>query len=147
MKKVLAVASGGGHWIQLLRLRPAFEGNRLRFMTTDPGFAKDIEEPIYVVNDANMNEKFQALLLLIRVIWVMIRYRPDVVITTGAAPGFFALMIGRLFGAKTIWIDSIANAEVLSKSGQMAKKVAHVWLTQWEHLATDEGPRFKGKVI
>ena len=24
--KILAIASGGGHWIQLLRLRPAFSG-------------------------------------------------------------------------------------------------------------------------
>jgi len=24
--KVLGISSGGGHWVQLLRLRPAFEG-------------------------------------------------------------------------------------------------------------------------
>ena len=45
------------------------------------------------------------------------RLRPDVVITTGAAPGYFAVRIGKLLGARVVWVDSIANAEELSLSG------------------------------
>ena len=41
--RVLAVASGGGHWIQLRRLLPAFEGARVSFLTVDPALAADVD--------------------------------------------------------------------------------------------------------
>lgn len=55
---------------------------------------------------------------------IVLLHRPDIVISTGAAPGFFALLFGKLLGARTIWIDSIANAEQLSVSGQKVKLFA-----------------------
>jgi len=61
--------------------------------------------------------------------------------------GYFALRFGKLFGARTIWIDSMANAEELSKSGKEVGRYADLWLTQWEHLASSEGPRFIGAVL
>lgn len=147
MKTVLAVASAGGHWIQLLRLKPAFEGAKLHFMTTNQDLSKDVAETLYVVTDANIWEKLKLIKMFMQVAWVVIKLRPDIVITTGAAPGFAAILFGKLFGAKTIWLDSIANAEELSNSGKKAKKIADVWLTQWEHLAGEKGPGFKGKVL
>lgn len=147
MKKILAVASGGGHWIQLLRLRPAFNDAELRYMTTNSEFGKEVDEPLYVVQDANINEKFKLICLFFHVLWILIRFRPDIVITTGAAPGLLAIFLGKVLGSKTIWIDSIANASELSGSGKQAGRFADVWLTQWEHIAQDGGPTFKGKVI
>jgi hypothetical protein len=79
--------------------------------------------------------------------FVMLRVRPDAVITTGAAPGYFAIRLGRLFGARTVWIDSIANAEEMSLSGQKVRHHADLWLTQWEHLATPDGPQYLGSVL
>ena len=52
--------------------------------------------------------------------------RPDVVISTGAAPGAFALFFGKLFGAKTIWIDGIASTSKLSMSGKITRLVQRV---------------------
>ena len=75
------------------------------------------------------------------------RHRPDVVLSTGAAPGFFAILFGKLLGARTIWVDSIANAEQLSLSGKKAGRFADLWLTQWPHLAQPGGPLYKGSVI
>ena len=146
-RKVLAVASGGGHWVQLLRLKKAFEGNEIRYMTTNKEYQKDIDEHLYIVTDANIWEKLKLVRMFVEVGIVIIKFRPDIVITTGAAPGFAALLFGKLFGAKTIWLDSIANAEELSASGKKAKLVADLWLTQWEHLAKEDGPLFMGKVL
>ncbi|MFZ9882406.1 MAG: hypothetical protein ACO3QC_13510 [Phycisphaerales bacterium] len=64
----------------------------------------------------------------------LVRLRPDTVVSTGAAPGFIALRIAALLGARTIWIDSIANAEVLSLSGHKASRFADLTLTQWPEL-------------
>lgn len=146
-KKVLAVASGGGHWVQLLRLRPAYSHHNVTFVSTNAAYAKDVDGTLLVVIDANLNEKLKLLRMFAQMFVHLVRVRPDVVITTGAAPGFAALTLGRLLGAKTIWVDSIANSEELSGSGRHAGRLAHVWLTQWVHLAKPDGPQFWGAVL
>lgn len=85
--------------------------------------------------------------MFVQVALKVLRFRPDVVVTTGAAPGFAALLFGKMIGAKTIWIDSIANSEEMSSSGKHAGRIADLWLTQWEHLVTPQGPQFMGSVL
>ena len=148
MKKVLAVASGGGHWVQLLRLRPAFSGMHVEFISTNQGYASQVEQTLHVVTDANMWEKLKLIKMFLQVAWIVLKVRPDFVITTGAAPGYAAIMFGKLLGAKTIWLDSIANSETLSSSGKKAKLWADVWLTQWPHLVNeDQGLASWGSVL
>lgn len=148
MKKLLAVASVGGHWVQLMRLRPAFEGFVVSYVTTERGLAMDVgEERFYCVRDASMSKRFQMIVMAFQVFWVLIRVRPDVVISTGAAPGFFALFFGRLLGVKTVWVDSIANSEELSLAGSKVGRWADHWLTQWKHLEKKNGPKYLGAVI
>ena len=75
---------------------------------------------------------FWVLMQCIKVVW---KERPDVVISTGAAPAFLLCITAKIFGAKIVWIDSIANVERLSMSGQMAKPFSSLFLTQWPELA------------
>lgn len=146
--KVLAIASGGGHWVQLLRLRPSFEGCDVVFATAKEGYRADVEgASFHVIVDANRSNKIGLLQSAWSIFSLLRRERPDVVISTGAAPGFFALKLGKLMGIRTIWVDSIANAEELSLSGAKAGSCADLWLTQWPHLATGDGPQWKGNVL
>ena len=148
LPKVLAISSGGGHWIQLMRLRTALEGSNLTFATVRAGYQEDVPGCQFkVLKDATRWNKFALLILFFQVLWLILRIRPDVVITTGAAPGYFAIRIGKVFGAKTCWIDSIANVDSLSLSGKMAGRHAKLWRTQWKELATQDGPSFHGSVI
>lgn len=144
---VLAVASAGGHWVQLRRLLPAFEAAQVSWMSTEADYAQQVSGPFHRVTDANLWQKLRLLRMFVEVFWVVLRVRPDVVVTTGAAPGFAAVVAGRLLGARTVWVDSIANSETLSTSGARVGRWAHVWLTQWEHLARPEGPHFWGAVL
>ncbi|MGI3212804.1 UDP-N-acetylglucosamine--LPS N-acetylglucosamine transferase [Roseovarius tibetensis] len=155
--KLMVVASAGGHWVQLMRLRRAWRDLPVLYVSTEPGLrdivramARDEGSPapeFRAVTDANLSEKTRLLRQLVQVAALLLRHRPDVIVTTGAAPGYFALRLGKLLGARTIWIDSMANAEQLSKSGQEIGKHADLWLTQWEHLARPGGPHFMGAVL
>lgn len=146
--KLLAVASAGGHWVQLNRMTPAFDGCEIHWISTSPGLASKVQTGTYTsVRDASMWDKPGLLIMAAQIAWQVIIYRPNVVITTGAAPGFFAIFFSKLLGAKTIWVDSIANAEELSLAGKKAKRWATHWLTQWPELAKEDGPRFIGAVI
>jgi UDP-N-acetylglucosamine:LPS N-acetylglucosamine transferase len=136
LPKILAVASGGGHWAQLRRLRPAFEGCRVVWVTTDAGYRADVAPSrFYAVRDASRWNKPALAWSAVQMLAVLLRERPDVVISTGAAPGFLAVWLGKRLGARTVWIDSMANVEEMSLSGQMASRHADVCLTQWPHLA------------
>lgn len=129
-------------------MRPAFEGYDLHFMSTVSGLAYQVEGAAFtVVRDASMWNKPGLVLMAVQVAWRVFRFRPDVVVTTGAAPGYFALVFGRVLGAKTIWIDSIANAEEFSLAGRKARRWATHWLTQWPELAQEEGADYIGSVM
>lgn len=146
--KILAVASGGGHWVQLQRLRPAFAGHQVTFVTVGPCDVTAVApSPVILIADANARTPFRMLWLLFRMAWIVLSIRPDVVLTTGAAPGYWAIRFGRWCGAKTVFIDSIANAEQLSLSGRLSIGKADVTLTQWPELAAEHGPRYWGSVV
>lgn len=148
-RRVLAIASGGGHWVQLQRLRPAFEGCDVAYVSVYSDYADDLGGArFYTVSDVSRVNLRKLLVIVPQFIRIMLRERPDVVITTGSAPGLIGLAVARLLTrAKTIWIDSIANCERVSSSGRQARRVAHQWLTQWPDLARPEGPHYWGAVL
>ena len=117
-RRVLFVSSSGGHWVQLRRVCPAFEGWSRHYACTDSAYR-----------------------------WILLRTRPHVVVTTGASSGFFAMFFGYFLTKKTIWIDSIANVDEMSLSGQQSRRFARLWITQWPHLARPEGPRYFGSLV
>ena len=146
--KILALSSGGGHWVQLLRLRPAFEGCDISYATVRRAYQADLDSGrFYVIPDGNRTQKLRLLWCALAIAILLVRVRPDVVISTGAAPGYFARRCGRWLRMKTIWIDSVANAEQLSLSGRIAGRHAGLWLTQWPHLAAESGPAYRGRVL
>ncbi|MFZ9916397.1 MAG: UDP-N-acetylglucosamine--LPS N-acetylglucosamine transferase, partial [Phycisphaerales bacterium] len=81
-------------------------------------------------------DRLRLIWMAVRVALLVMRLRPSVIISTGAAPGYVALRIGRLLGARTVWVDSFANAAELSLSGRKALSFADLTLTQWPHLGT-----------
>lgn len=149
MPRVLMVASAGGHWIQLRRLTPAFDECEVYFASTDErlGVGAGLGDRFFAVRDGNFASKLSLVPSLLSVLVLVLRLRPDVVVSTGAAPGFFAIVLGKVFGARTVWIDSVANAGELSLAGQKVRGWSDVWLTQWEHLAHQDGPDFWGSVL
>jgi len=131
-----------------MRLGPVFADCHVEYATVDAMYGEDIpNDKIHVIPDATRWNKFGLMCLALRVAWVVLASRPDIVISTGAAPGYFALRFAKLLRKRTIWVDSFANVDELSMSGQMAGKYADLWLTQWPELARAGGPVFAGRVI
>lgn len=144
---ILAVASGGGHWVQLLRLKSAFENYEVSYVSTLAGLTVQ-NSKVFLVRDASRTDKLGLVILAIQLLRIIVTLRPSAVVTTGAAPGVIALRIAKLFGARTVWVDSIANVEEVSLSGLLARKHADLWLTQWPHLVEKyDGLQFRGSVL
>lgn len=145
--KVLAVASKGGHWVELLRLLPAFSGMDVVYVSTDSNLAATVEgSKFYCVPDANRWNKYKLIQIFFLVYKIVRRENPNCVISTGAAPGLMALFAAKLLGMKTIWVDTIASAEKLSLSGRIALKFVDRLYTQWPDLS---GPKviYAGNIL
>lgn len=149
MRKILAVASGGGHWIQMRRLAPAFEGLDVAYVSVAVGYASDVpDHRFYAIPDVTRWDRVKFGLLIIQLTHILLKERPQVVVTTGSGPGMITLALAKLIlRSKTIWIDSIANCERMSSSGLKARWVADVWLTQWPQLQRVGGPQYWGSVL
>jgi UDP-N-acetylglucosamine:LPS N-acetylglucosamine transferase len=147
-KKILAVSSGGGHWVELIRLTSAFEGNDIVFATVDDAYRSEAGlARFYTIRDVTRWNKLLWVQTFMQLAYILLREKPDVVISTGALPGYFSLRLAKWFGARTIWVDSIANVEELSLSGKMIGEHADLWLTQWPQLAKPDGPFYRGAVL
>lgn len=146
--RVLAIASGGGHWHELLRLRPALENCELHFIGIDADWESSVApHPFHVVPDAHFDEPLRMIRTFFHLLRLFRKIRPQAVVSTGAAPGGLAMLVGRMFHARTLWVDSAANCTVLSRSGRLAMRIAHKTLTQYSKLARPEGPYYRGSIL
>ncbi|MEZ4248583.1 MAG: hypothetical protein R3B99_10110 [Polyangiales bacterium] len=129
-------------------MRRAFDGHDVAYATVSDAYRTHVPDArFHVIPDVTRWDRLGLARCAARVALVLLRERPDVVISTGALPGFFGIVLAKGMGAKTIWLDSIANVEELSMSGQRVKPFADLWLTQWEELAGPGGPTYAGAVL
>ena len=148
-KKVMLIASSGGHWIEMTRLAEAFRDCHCDFVSTAPNLIAPFgDHPVVKITDGS-RDSLRALTQTFGQLWRLIRSRrPDLIVSTGAAPGAIAMYIAKLFGIHTIWIDSVANSDVLSLSGRAVRPIVDLCLTQWPDLAKpDPSIQYFGRVL
>lgn len=134
--------------MQLQRLRPAFDGFDVAYVSMFESYATLVPGSRYhVVPDASRFNLAGFLSVLRRALVIMARERPHAIVTTGSAPMLVFLLLGRLMGSRTLWIDSIANSERMSSSGRLARKIAHKTVSQWPEVARAEGVDYWGAVL
>ncbi|MCE2572802.1 hypothetical protein [Motilimonas eburnea] len=148
-KKILAIASTGGHYVQL--------GNIIKQTGYQPEDVCLIRTKIskndtpakvneLLVSDISRDTLWRLPIITFQLAYYLLKFKPRWVITTGAMPGLIAIFLARIFFIKTVWVDSIANTKKLSASGRIAQRFAHKVLTQWPEL-TDSKIEYHGKVI
>lgn len=94
-KKVLLVASHGGHWVQMRKIAVAFDGMNVHYLSTTRDVESEISPaPLVTVKDANLTDKFGLVPMALKVLWIILKLRPDIILSTGAAPGFLLLLGG-----------------------------------------------------
>lgn len=148
-KKILAVASKGGHWVQLMRITKALEKRYdIIYASTNKQNAAMVGADKFTYLEDYTRRTPQKMLSVISTSLALIKKeKPDIIITTGAAPAICVILVARLHGVKSIWIDSIANVEHLSLSGRIAKRLASKVYTQWAHLADNKKLHYAGSIL
>ena len=127
-QKVLSVSSFGGHTVELHQCLKMSKMGSLVMACTGG-------ECDYLIDDFSRTDVWK-ILRVMRQVWRIIRKeKPDVLISTGAAPGLAAIVVARAMGITTIWIDSIATRSKLSLSGRLVKPFCKEYYVQWPELA------------
>lgn len=147
--KVIAVASIGGHWVQLLRIaKPLQKYKNIVYISTNEKCRQmlDANAQLYIISEFSRWDLWKIIPCLIEVLKVLIKEKPDAVISTGAAPGLITVFVAKLLFIKTIWVDSIANVEKLSFSGRIASYLVNQIYVQWPDLA-NERLKFSGNIL
>lgn len=147
--KVIAIASTGGHYVQLGRIieQAEFSNEQVVFVRTRIG-NNDVPNKSNetLISEISRDSLWRIPIIFFQLFILILKVRPAWIITTGAMPGLVGVVVGRILFRKTLWIDSIANTKRLSASGRIAKYFSHKVLTQWPDIA-GKGIDYKGKVI
>ncbi|RMH04094.1 MAG: UDP-N-acetylglucosamine--LPS N-acetylglucosamine transferase [Planctomycetota bacterium] len=135
--KLALVTSTGGHLLEMVNLRPAWEKHE-RFWVTFP-----LEDARTLLQDERViwahhptNRSIKNLIRNLFLAWrVLRRERPDVVISTGAGVAVPFLWIGKLLGMKTVYLECITRIQSISLAGRLILPVVDKFYGQWEEIA------------
>lgn len=134
--KICLVGSSGGHLAHLYMLKNFWQ-NKMRFWCTfDKEDARSLlqNEKIYPVYYPS-NRSIKALIINTwRAITILSKERPDVIITSGAAPAIPFFYVGKILGAKTVYIEVFDRIDKSTITGRVCYPVTDKFIVQWEEM-------------
>lgn len=136
--KIGMIASSGGHWEELLQIQEVTKGNGDFYVTERGGQSEDCRfTKLYLFKQINRKEKYFAfhfIWIMIRSFWILMKEKPDVIITTGALLSFPFCIGAKMLGKKVIFIESFARVNNKSLTGKLVYRFADLFIVQWESL-------------
>ena len=139
-KKVLFISSTGGHLNELLQLKSLFSNYDYLLVTEKDKSTislKDKYNVKYLVYGTRKNlfsYFFKVIFNLIKSFIIFIKFKPDVVITTGAHTCVAMIFISKLFKKKSIYIETMANRKTKTMTGKIVEKWVTYFVVQWEDM-------------
>ncbi|MGH2935411.1 MAG: PssD/Cps14F family polysaccharide biosynthesis glycosyltransferase [Gaiellaceae bacterium] len=132
----LLVASNGGHLLQLVQLRDLWPRNERRWVTFDKPDSRSLlagEDVVWAHHPTNRNVK-NLLLNVVLAFRICIGSRPRAVVSTGAGVAVPFCYVGRLLGARVVFIESFSRVTEPSLTARLVHPVAHRFFVQWPAL-------------
>ena len=105
--KVCLVGSSGGHLTHLYMLKPFWENKERFWVTFDKEDARSLLEkermiPCYYPTNRSIKGLIKNTILAFK---VLKKERPDLIVSTGAAVAVPFFYVGKLYGAKCVYIE------------------------------------------
>lgn len=136
--KVCFAASSGGHYEQLLMLRPLMERYDSFILTEKTLYttnAKNIRTYYLVqTNRKELTWLFKFFANTVRSASIFYKERPDVIVCTGVLSMVPMCVICKIFGKKLVYIESFAKVTSGTESGRFLYRIADQFYVQWESM-------------
>lgn len=136
--KVGFAASSGGHYEQLMMLQPLILKYDSFVVTERTQYGAAMEgEQTYYLRQVNRREKVFVLGMICNVfrsLGIMMKERPDVIISTGVLATIPLCLMVKITGGKLIYIESFAKVTSATMTGNLLYKYADQFYVQWEPM-------------
>ena len=139
-KKVMFICSVGGHLTQMLQLKSIFNNYNYLLVTEKTDVTKDLKKDYNIKYFKYCNGKkffsylFTNIINTFNSIFTFIKFRPDVIVSTGANTSVPMCYLGKIFGKKVIFIESFAKSRGKTLSGKLVYPIATIFVVQWESM-------------
>lgn len=136
--KVCLVGSSGGHLTHLYMLKPFWKDKERFWVTFDKEDARSLlkDEKMYPCYYPT-NRSLKALAINTRLAWKVLRdEKPDLIISSGAAVAVPFFYLGKIFGAKTVYIEVFDRIDKATVTGKMVYPIADRFIVEWEEMKT-----------
>lgn len=139
-KKLCLICSVGGHLTQLQQLAEFYKKFDYFFITEHTAFTADMKtrEKVYLMPLINRRQwSFVPRLIFnfAHSVFILVKERPDVVISTGALNTVPFCFLAKLSGRKLIFIESYAKVNTPTVTGKLIYKIADLFIIQWQQLS------------
>lgn len=143
MQRVLFISSTGGHLSELLKLQPLFAEYDFTLVTentssTNPRLKEQFEDRVHYLLFGTRVKPFQYVLKLfvntVHSFIIFCRRRPKFIVSTGAHTAGPMCVIGHIFGAKIIFIETAASVHTPSETGRIVYRIADLFIVQHEEM-------------
>ncbi len=102
--KILAISSPGGHWIQLTYLCNGLKNHyRIIYAVPDKLFKAQRIRKNYSIMDFSTDDKWRLVPCCFQITRILLKERPQAILSTGAAPGVVAIWIGKILGIRVVF--------------------------------------------
>lgn len=138
VRKICFAASSGGHLEEIAGLKELIEKND-SFLFTEAGGFNELKlcEKVYHVAQINRKELLfipKFIWLFIRSFMVLLKEKPDFIVSTGALATYPICILGKKMGKKIVYIESFARVDGPSLTGKLMYGVADLFIVQWEEM-------------
>ena len=140
-KKVMFIASTGGHLNELMQLKPLFNHYDDCLVTekTKSNLSLKNKFPkvsflVYGTKDHLLSYIFKFTFNCFKSLALFIKYRPKYIVTTGTHTAVPMCYIGKLFRSKIIFIETFANIQTKTLAGRLVYPIADKFIVQWEEM-------------
>lgn len=134
--KVCLVGSSGGHLTHLYMLKPFWKKQERFWVTFDKTDARTLlaDEKMYPCYYPT-NRSVKALIINTKLAWRVLRKeKPELIISSGAAVAVPFFYLGKLLGAKTIYIEVFDRFDKSTVTGKMVYPVTDKFIVEWEEM-------------
>ena len=137
-KKICFAASSGGHFEQIIMLKPLMEKYESFLITEKTTYKVEVSgEKMYYLHQVNRKEWSFPLEMVgnsFKSLFIFIKERPDVVITTGVLAMIPICLLAKIFGKELIYIESFAKVTSPTETGKLMYKYADQFYVQWPQM-------------
>lgn len=137
-KKICFAASSGGHFEQLVMLKPLMEKYDSFVITEETLYMAKVEgQRMYYMKQVNRKEIACIAKMIVntyRSLKIYRKEKPDVVICTGVLAVIPMCLIAKLHGKKLIYIESFAKVTSATLTGKLLYKFADQFYIQWPEM-------------